>query len=97
MEDDLKKYTVYVLECSDGTYYTGYTSDVTKRLAAHRCGKGAKYTRGREPLSLIYEEHFDSKSDALKREYAIKQLTKSQKETLIESRVAYEYSGKLQE
>lgn len=74
---------VYMIECSDGSYYTGYTNDLKKRLAAHNAGKGAKYTKSRRPVRLIYQENFDNKKDALKREYAIKQLTRSEKETLI--------------
>ncbi len=72
-----------MIECSDGSYYTGYTNDLKKRLAAHNAGKGAKYTKSRRPVRLIYQENFDNKKDALKREYAIKQLARSEKETLI--------------
>lgn len=74
---------VYMIECSDGSYYTGYTNNLKKRLAAHNAGKGAKYTKSRRPVRLIYQENFDNKKDALKREYAIKQLARSEKETLI--------------
>ena len=72
-----------MIECSDGSYYTGYTNDLKKRLAAHNAGKGAKYTKSRRPVRLIYQENFDNEKDALKREYAIKQLARSEKETLI--------------
>jgi putative endonuclease len=72
-----------MIECSDGSYYTGYTNNLKKRLAAHNAGKGAKYTKSRRPVRLIYQENFDNKKDALKREYAIKQLARSEKETLI--------------
>ncbi len=89
-------YYIYILECCDGSYYTGYTTNVEKRLAVHQDGKGAKYTKGRLPLSLVYEESYQTKSEALKREYAIKQLTKSQKKLMIESGEAIEYSRKLQ-
>ena len=75
---------VYVVECSDGTFYTGYTTDVTRRVAEHDAGNGAKYTRGRTPVTLRYTERFDSKSDAMSREYRIKQLSRRQKERLIE-------------
>jgi putative endonuclease len=85
-----------MLECADGSYYTGYTTDVAKRLSAHRDGKGAKYTKGRQPLDLIYEESFQTKSEALKREYAIKQLTKKQKKLMVESGEPFEYTRKLQ-
>ena len=75
---------VYVVECSDGTFYTGYTTDVSRRVAEHDAGNGAKYTRGRTPVTLRHTERFDSKSDAMSREYEIKQLSRSQKERLIE-------------
>ncbi|KZN24736.1 endonuclease [Haladaptatus sp. R4] len=75
---------VYVVECSDGTFYTGYTTDVTRRVAEHDAGNGAKYTRGRTPVTLRYTERFDSKSAAMSREYRIKQLSRRQKERLIE-------------
>lgn len=74
---------LYILRCGDGTLYTGITNDVEKRLAAHRAGKGAKYTRGRNPLELIYQEECGSHSDALKREAAVKKLTREQKEKMI--------------
>ena len=74
---------VYILRCGDGTLYTGSTDNVEKRLAAHRAGKGAKYTRGRGPLELVYSEICGSYSDALKRELAIKALTKPEKLKLI--------------
>lgn len=73
---------VYILECKDGSYYTGITTDVDKRFNAHSNGKGAKYTRGRGPLSLKYVEEHDSKSSALKREYSIKKLSKIKKKEL---------------
>lgn len=75
---------LYILRCGDDTLYTGITNDVEKRLEAHRAGKGAKYTRGRSPLELAYREHCGSHSDALKREAAVKKLTRQQKEALIE-------------
>lgn len=74
---------VYMLRCGDGTLYTGATDDVPRRLAAHRAGKGAKYTRGRGPLELVYQEQVPDKSAALKREYQIKRLAKQEKEGLI--------------
>lgn len=70
---------VYILHCGDGTLYTGITDDVPRRLAAHRSGRGAKYTRGRGPLELIYQEELPDKSAALRREYAVKQLKRSEK------------------
>ena len=74
---------VYILRCGDGSLYTGWTNDLEKRFKAHAEGKGAKYTRGRGPLELVYFEEFDNKIDAMKREYAIKQLNRVQKEKLI--------------
>ena len=74
---------VYMLRCGDQTLYTGITDDVPKRLAAHRAGKGAKYTRGRGPLEVVYLEELPDKSAALKREYAIKRLRREEKEQLL--------------
>ncbi|MGL5675464.1 MAG: GIY-YIG nuclease family protein [Cellulosilyticaceae bacterium] len=76
---------VYIVVCKDETYYTGYTIDIEKRLKVHNEGKGAKYTKMRYPVILVYKECFTTKSEALKREYAIKQLTRKQKEALIQS------------
>lgn len=76
---------LYILRCKDDTLYTGITTDVEKRLEAHRCGKGAKYTRGRGPLELVYREACGTHSDALKREYQIKALSRQEKELLIQS------------
>ena len=75
---------LYILRCGDGTLYTGITNDVEKRLAAHRAGKGAKYTRGRGPLELVYREVLLDQSTALKREHEIKSMTRQEKEKLIE-------------
>lgn len=74
---------LYILRCGDGTLYTGITTDVDKRLEAHRSGLGAKYTRGRGPLELVYREKCGSHSDALKRELTVKRLTRTQKLALI--------------
>ncbi|WP_255169347.1 GIY-YIG nuclease family protein [Natrononativus amylolyticus] len=76
-------HTVYVLECADGTLYTGYTTDLERRIAEHGAGDGAKYTRGRTPVELVYSERHDSRSRAMSREYEIKQLSRGQKERLI--------------
>lgn len=76
---------VYIVECHDGTYYTGYTTDVERRVSEHNDGTGAKYTRGRTPVELVHSETYDSKSTAMSREYEIKQLTRRQKERLVES------------
>ena len=74
---------VYILRCGDGTLYTGATDDVGRRLAAHRAGRGAKYTRGRGPLELVYVEEQPDKSAALRREWEIKRLRREQKEQMI--------------
>lgn len=77
-------YYVYILECCDGTLYTGYTSDVAKRVAKHNLGAGAKYTRGRTPCRLVYVEGFISKNDAMRREWNIKhKLSRDDKLKLI--------------
>ncbi len=73
----------YILECADGTFYCGWTNDLEQRIKAHNEGKGAKYTRPRLPVRLVYFETFDTKEEAMKREYRIKQLTRAQKEKLI--------------
>lgn len=78
-------YFVYILRCGDGTLYTGTTDDVERRFAAHSAGKGAKYTRGRGPLELLYREECADKSAALKRELAIKKLKREEKLNLIKS------------
>ena len=78
---------VYILRCGDGTLYTGVTDDVQRRLAAHRAGKGAKYTRGRGPLELVYTQEQPDKSAALRREFQIKKLTPPQKELLISAQL----------
>ncbi|GAA0543211.1 hypothetical protein GCM10008994_17740 [Halorubrum ejinorense] len=75
---------VYVIECADGTLYTGYTTDVERRVAEHDAGEGAKYTRGRTPVTLRHVESFGSKSAAMSREHAIKSLSRAQKEQLID-------------
>ena len=77
---------VYILRCGDSTLYTGITDDVERRLAVHRSGRGAKYTRGRGPLELVYQEAVPDKSAALKREIALKRLTRKQKELLIHTK-----------
>ena len=75
---------VYVVECSDGTLYTGYTTDIERRVAEHNAGDGAKYTRGRTPVRLRHSETFDSRGDALSREHEIKRLSRREKEALCE-------------
>ena len=74
---------LYILRCKDDTFYTGITTDVEKRLEVHRSGKGAKYTRGRNPLELVYRECCGSHSEALKREAKIKKLSREAKQLLV--------------
>lgn len=85
MENE-KHHFVYILECSDQTLYTGYTTDLERRMNVHNASKGAKYTRGRLPVRLRYYESYDSASIALKREYAIKKKTRQQKLELMNSK-----------
>ncbi|WP_432702280.1 GIY-YIG nuclease family protein [Lysinibacillus sphaericus] len=81
--DKTNSHFFYVLECADKSYYAGYTTNVEKRVAAHNAGKGAKYTRARGPVECIYVEAFDSKQEAMRAEYAFKQLTRAQKTNYI--------------
>lgn len=74
----------YMVRCGDGSLYTGWTYDLEKRVAAHNSGKGAKYTKSRLPVELVYHERFTTKEEAMSREYAIKRLTRSEKLKLIE-------------
>ena len=76
----------YMLKCKDGTYYIGYTNDLEKRVKAHNEGKGAKYTKGRGPVELIYYEEYEEKNIAMRREWEMKKLTRSQKEELSKSK-----------
>lgn len=78
-------YWVYILRCADGTLYTGCTNDLSRRLSAHNAGKGAKYTRSRRPVELVYREEVPDKSAALRREAAIKGLSRKEKLALIQS------------
>lgn len=78
-----KQWVLYMLQCGDGTLYTGITDNLQRRLAAHRAGKGAKYTKGRGPLVLRYLEHCEDHSHALRRELAIKSLPREQKLLLL--------------
>jgi len=75
---------VYCLRCRDDTIYTGYTTDVERRVSEHDAGEGAKYTRGRTPVELCHVESYDTKSAALSREHAIKSLSRAEKERLID-------------
>ena len=74
---------VYIMQCSDGSYYTGWTTDIERRLQEHNQGVASKYTRGRRPVKCVYYEELPSKSEALKRELMIKKMTRAQKEGLI--------------
>ena len=89
MENKPEEHHVYILKCADGTLYTGYAKDLKKRLSEHN-GKskieGAKYTRSRRPVKMLYSEAFKSRSDAQQREYAIKQLSRPQKLQLIKDK-----------
>lgn len=86
MESEWK---LYILRCADGSLYTGITTDIEKRFEKHCSGKGAKYTRGRGPLEIVYRENCGTHSEALKREYQIKQLPREEKLLLLE-----QYKGK---
>ena len=81
-----EKNYVYIVQCKDGSLYTGWTTDVEKRVTAHNAGTGAKYTKARRPVELVYYEALESKSEALKREAAIKKLTRAEKLELIKSK-----------
>lgn len=74
---------VYVLRCGDDTFYTGYTTDVERRVREHAAGEGARYTRGRTPLELVHVESFPSRSAAMSREYELKQRTRARKEDVV--------------
>lgn len=80
----MNNYT-YILRCSDGTLYTGWTNDLEKRLAAHNEGRASKYTRTRLPVELVYREAFATKQEAMSREWHIKQMSREEKEKLIAS------------
>ena len=69
----------YIVECSDGSLYTGWTNNIEKRILAHNEGRGARYTRGRTPVRLVHLEEFETKEEAMSREFVIKQLTRKQK------------------
>lgn len=80
----MQKHFCYILRCADKTLYTGYTTEPERRLKEHNAGEGARYTRARKPCELVYLEEFDSKEEAMKREYFIKhKMTRRQKEELI--------------
>ena len=74
----------YIVKCSDGSLYTGWTTDLDRRIRAHNDGTGAKYTKSRRPVKLVYYETFETKEEAMRREYAIKQLTREEKLALLQ-------------
>ena len=76
----------YILKCKDDSLYTGWTNDLKKRITSHNAGKGAKYTKARRPVELVYYEEFQTREEAMKREYAIKQLSRKETEALIKTR-----------
>ena len=80
----VRHHYVYILRCADGTYYTGWTTDPERRLKAHNSGRGAKYTRSRRPVEIVHLEELGTKSEALKREAAIKKLSREEKTALTE-------------
>jgi len=87
-------YHVYILLCSDGSYYTGYARDVKLRVERHKKGQGARYTKMHEPLKIVYVEEFDSRSEAMKREREIKSLSHSRKQQLTKSNKSHmRYEG----
>ena len=73
----------YIVKCSDGSLYTGWTTDLDRRIRAHNDGAGAKYTKSRRPVRLVYYETYETKEEAMRREYAIKQLTREEKLALL--------------
>jgi len=77
---------VYLLKCSDGSFYCGYTNDINARVKTHNEGKGAKYTRCRLPVEIVYNENYPTKAEAMKRECEIKKMTRAQKQILIQSK-----------
>jgi putative endonuclease len=80
-----KQNITYILRCSDGTLYTGWTNHLDKRVKDHNAGRGARYTRGRGPVELAYQEKYDTKQEAMQREAQIKKMTRKEKEKLIEA------------
>lgn len=85
-EDKFMNYT-YILKCQDGSLYTGWTNDLEKRVQVHNAGKGAKYTKNRRPVELVYWEEYETKNEAMKREYAIKHMSRREKEKLVKMKV----------
>ena len=87
MSNERETCWVYMLRCGDGSLYTGWTKDLARRVRSHAAGKGAKYTRSRLPVALVYRERCADRSEAMRREYELKRLSRAQKLALIEGRV----------
>ena len=83
----------YIVRCSDGSLYTGWTNDLEKRIKAHNEGKGAKYTKSRRPVELVYYEAFEKKEEAMSREWAIKQMSREEKKGLLKAALRSSRSG----
>lgn len=79
----MSAWTLYILKCNDDSYYTGITNNIEKRIAYHEAGNGAKYTRGRGPFEIVYQEKFLDRSSASKREFEVKKLSRSEKKNLL--------------
>lgn len=94
-ENQQKTQYVYILRCGDGTLYTGWTTDLEHRVAMHNAGKGAKYTRARRPVRLEYYEEYMDKKEALRRECAIKKMTRNEKLRLIQESGNFAIKGNL--
>lgn len=86
---------IYVVECADKSFYTGYTTDIVRRIKMHNAKKGAKYTRARGPVALVYFEEFETKSEATKAESSFKKLTRMQKEQYIFENISKEKENKI--
>ena len=86
---------IYVVECADKSFYTGYTTDIGRRIKMHNAKKGAKYTRARGPVALVYFEEFETKSEATKAESSFKKLTRMQKEQYIFENISKEKENKI--
>ena len=89
-ENEKKLNYVYILRCSDGTLYCGWTTDLERRIAVHNAGTGAKYTRSRRPVTLVYSETYKDRHEALIREQRIKQMTRKAKQELIRNDLAHQ-------
>lgn len=83
MASDPKTFFTYMLECADGSFYSGYTTNLEKRLQAHNKGAGSKYTRSRRPVALLFSEQYETKGEAMRREAQLKKLSRGKKETLL--------------